>query len=238
MPFLAWLFFLWPQPIFAQNNQTYTDYLYQLNLYQHRYQDYLDHKQTDKLYHNLASQQDLLASTKTAVLSRNLALKTYLAYLHDQLNTRHPADLPASQVIQSQLLAWENWLTNQNTLSNPITADFPTQYMAIQKLISTTRTLIWKNQIQFSLDQVINLITQIKQSNFPQPKLLDDLNLKNQSVITSLNSAWAIVQKYNQTTTSRFNDFYPLALAHLNQARNLLKQSLNDLTTILSKYGE
>jgi hypothetical protein len=74
-----------PKAILATSEQAYRDYLYQLDTYRQKYNEFKIAKNEYDKFNTLTSQTTALDKTKTMLSSRDILLKTYLLLLNEKL---------------------------------------------------------------------------------------------------------------------------------------------------------
>lgn len=230
------LFLCLVTPVFAQDSsnlytQYRTDYLYQRDLYQKDYLDYLNKKDTYTQYASLAAEKDKILATKNVFLSQNLMLKAYLMALR--------VTLPDNPIRQNELQNWESWLSTQNQLIPELNStlalknwakNFQTQYVLIQKELYTSL-------IQSQIDRRLKTLVEIKKmaqiANIDwSSDFSDQENKVNQSF------QLAIETTHQNQRQDQFSDFYPDAKKNLNQADIYLKSLISDLKSIIIKNNQ
>ena len=230
------LFLSLVKPVFAQDTpdlyiQYRTDYLYQRDLYQKDYLDYLNKKDTYAQYGSLTAEKDKITSTKNVFLSQNLMLKNYLMALR--------VTLPNSPSHQEKLQQWESWLSTQNQLIPNLNSTtsirtwastFHTQYIAIQQQL-------YSSLIQSQIDRRLNTLDEIKK--LAQTAGVEwDYNFSDKENKVKQSFQDAIDTTQQNQRQDQFSDFYPEAKEFLDLADIYLRSLISDLKSTIIKNNQ
>ena len=246
------LFFLFScSPIRAQTQsdlftQYRNDYLFQRDEYQKYYLDYLNKKNVYTQYRSITSEQDMVESTKAALISRNKMLKSFLMTLRVALDKYKSSNISNTGKIQISLQKWEDWLDEQNLILPNFTnsADikewattFKSRYLEIQTTYYQALTQAAINLRLYNLDEIKKLAELIKtdpqNDNFTE-NWFANFPVNSDLINKSLEKANTIAQKPQKNKT--FNNFFPEVRVEISKADSYLKNILSDLKAITIKF--
>jgi hypothetical protein len=100
-----------PKTVYASSERAYNDYLYQLDVYRQKYNEFKIAKNEYDKFKTLTSQTTTLEKTKSMLSSRDILLKTYLTLLNEKL-------LENIGISQSERNLYQTLITNENTFLN------------------------------------------------------------------------------------------------------------------------
>lgn len=243
--FLLAILLVSPKLSFAQDsNQYLSDYKYQLDLYQKKYQNYLEKLEVDSKYSTINTQKDKLQASIETAIQRNNTLVAYSVLLRTKLNNASTNE--NSQKLQQDLQEKETWLKAQNLNLQQIenkdqlkvwAEQFQIEYPSFQKSFYSTVIQIEANK-HLEILQKIQILGQLVQANSPEnqqiTKWLEELPNQSDLVHSYLNEAYLSTQE--KQLTKRFNNFYPEAKKELDLSQNTLKAMSSNLQSILTKF--
>jgi hypothetical protein len=235
-------------PVLALFQQYQQDYFFQRDNYQKAYTDYNQKKQVYTKYKTLTTEKDKLEATRSVLLSRNNALKTYLLALRVNLDRYKTIDPTNTEKNQIELSKWESWFEEQNTVVNSLNNDadfknwgqtFKEKYVGVQQAIYTSLIQSESNYRQSILKDIQSLSADIQSS----PQISSDSQswfanfpVKTDLVLNSLAAAQETT-KIRQNT-NKFRNFYPDAKRELNKANNYLLELHSNLISIVTKFRQ
>ena len=234
------------QPALAQSADLTTNYYRYRDQYQQNYSVYQEKKQVDIQYHSLATQKDLITSAKNAIIARNNLLKSYLAIIRQQLESSKSSAPDQTTRIQQSILAWEDWLSTQNSLVSGFsnTDDFTNNqsifqenYPKIQKAISLGSTQNQINALNLGVTLTKQLIADLQSDSKFKPEgqnWLSDINLALSSAIADIQSASSIVVQIQDDPL--YIGSNSTATNHLSKAQASLQAVANNLKTTVVKF--
>lgn len=101
------LFILWltapVKAIYADSDQSYSDYLYQFDQYRQKYNNFRVAKNEYDKFKTLTSESTALESAKIMLAQRDILLKTYLVFLSEKLNENKGLDETDKSLYQNLL---------------------------------------------------------------------------------------------------------------------------------------
>lgn len=235
-------------PQTALFQQYRTDYLFQFDLYQKAYIDYINKSQVHTKYNTVTTQKDKFEATKNTLLIRNKMFKTYLVALRVDLDRFKESNPTETEKNQIKISKWEDWFDEQNLIIPSFNNEsdtskwvnkFKTNYVAIQKDIYTA---LVQHEINFKLkilDEVKSLAEEIQ--NSPQlptesQQWFTNLPIKSDLIMENLKNAISYTEKVQNL--SKFSNFYTNSKNEINKANNYLIDIMKDLKSIAIKLNQ
>ena len=227
-------------------DQYQRDYLFQYDIYQQAYLNYIDKKKVYTKYGTITTQKDKFNASISAINARNKTFKAYFLALRTMLDEYKTSSPTSTEKNQIELSKWEAWFNEQLTIIPSINneddlkkwvADFKEKYTNIQRAIYGALVQQETNLRQQSLNSIQSIATDIRNNQNIRPESeqwISSLTVKSDLVSTGLKSALDMAQK-NQTLTW-FTDFYPDARIEMSKSNNYLMEISADLKLIVTKF--
>jgi hypothetical protein len=230
-------------PLFDQYKK---DYLYQYDLYNQAYLNYIDKKQVHTKYGTITTQKEKFTAAVDTINARNKALKSYLLALRVMLDDYKDSNPTITEKVKIDLSKWEAWFNEQLTVVPAINNDddlkkwaddFKNKYITIQPIIYTALTQHEINLRTQTLSLLQDVANDIKNDPNIKPESqqwISSLTVKSDLVNTSLNNALNATKK-NQYQ-NKFVNFYPDAKLEINKATGYLREIGSDLKLTIIKF--
>jgi hypothetical protein len=105
---ILFIIFLSPKAVYASSEQAYKDYLYQLDVYRQKYNEFKIAKNEYDKFKTLTSQTTALEKTVRMLSSQDILLKTYLTLLNEKL-------VENKGLNQTEIYLYKALITSENT---------------------------------------------------------------------------------------------------------------------------
>ncbi len=225
-----------------------TDFLFNRDVYNRAYLEYVNKKQVHTRYGTLITQKEKIEATKTALIARNTMLRTFLMAQRVQLGKYKSADPTDTEKFEIDIQKWEAWLLEQNSVVNSLiteedlknnTVEFKPKHIQIQQLSYNASLQHQVNYYSLLLAQVQTYAITIKSSGLKpegeQP--YSEMQIKYDLVKQAFDAALA-TPKSASVNAFAFNNFYPEGKRELDKAKRYLTELRQDLATLLIRYSQ
>ncbi len=222
------------------------DYLFQYDLYNQAYLNYVDKKQVHTKYGTITTQKEKFVAAIDAINARNKTLKAYLQALRVLLDEYQNSNPTATEKIKIDINKWEAWFGEQLIVVPSINndddlkkwaEDFKNKYTLIQPVIYSALVQHEINFRQHTLNLLQNVAEDIKNDSQIKPESqqwINSLTIKSDLVSTSLNNALSATKR-NQNQ-NKFVNFYSDSRVEINKANGYLRQISSDLKLTIIKF--
>lgn len=227
-------------------DQYQRDYLFQYDIYQRAYLNYVDKVKVYTKYGTITTQKDKFNAAINAINARNKAFKSYFLALRvflDDYKTSNPTITEKNQI---DLRKWETWfdeqlivvplINNDDDLKKWIN-DFKDKYPEVQQTIYTALVQHEINLRQQSLNTLQDIAANIKNNPNIKPESeqwISNLAVKSDLVSTGFGNAINLTQR-NQNQ-NKFSNFYPDAKIELTKTNNYIGEISADLKLIIIQF--
>jgi hypothetical protein len=225
-------------PALADSSKSHQDYLYQLDQYRTKYNDFKIAKNEYDKFNTLTSQATALDKTKSMLIQRDILLRTYLLFLNDKINENAGLSAPDRTLYMTLINNEVTFLNTHSQLTQAIatindsvgvSGQMTDHYMVLQSSVSQIVIGLEMGNLNILAAQYDNMTTQLTafiQANRGQ------MDASKQTIIdrwmVSIKDKRELYQeKYDSVATANAK-LHGDSLAGLTQQSAVLKNSVNE----------